>query len=80
VSEIEIQPSTGKSSSAIGLSFLNHLPHTIGRSLEYSTSVEQYHALAHVVRDRVMENWIATIESRRRADRYPYDPDRSSGE
>jgi starch phosphorylase len=63
VSEIKIQPSTGKSSSAIRLSFLNHLTHTIGRPLEYSTSVEQYHALAHVVRDQVMENWIATIES-----------------
>jgi glycogen phosphorylase len=63
VSEIKIKPSAGKSSSAIGLSFLNHLTHTIGRPLEYSTSVEQYHALAHVVRDQVMENWIATIES-----------------
>jgi glycogen phosphorylase len=63
VSEIKTKPSAGKSSSAIGLSFLNHLTHTIGRPLEYSTSVEQYHALAHVVRDQVMENWIATIES-----------------
>ena len=65
MSGIKIEPSTGKSSSAIGLSFLNHLTHAIGRPQEYSTSVKQYHSLAHVVRDQVMENWIATIESYR---------------
>jgi hypothetical protein len=30
VSEIKIQPATGKSSSAIRLSFLNHLTHSSG--------------------------------------------------
>ena len=68
MSEIKIKSSTGKSSSAISQSFLNHRTHTMGRPLEYSTSVERYHAFAHVVRDQVMANWITTIESYKHSD------------
>jgi glycogen phosphorylase len=46
-------------------SFLGHLTHTVGRLLDVSTDTERYHAVAHVVRDQVMDNWIRTIQSYR---------------
>lgn len=49
-------------------SFLNHLTRTVGRLLDVSTDTERYHALAHVVRDRVMDDWIRTIQSYRERD------------
>ncbi len=51
------------SDTSIKTSFLNHLTHTVGRPLEFSTPQEQYRALAHTVRDLVMENWISTCRS-----------------
>jgi starch phosphorylase len=42
--------------------FLNHLTHTVGKTLEFSSNVERYHALAHAVRDYLMEQWIATVQ------------------
>ncbi len=48
--------------------FLDHLTHTVGRPLEFSSAVERYHALAHAVRDHLMEQWIATVERYRRKD------------
>ncbi len=49
-------------------SFLGHLTHTVGRLLDVSSPLEQYHALAHVVRDLVMDDWIRTIQSYRERD------------
>lgn len=48
--------------------FLNHLTHTVGKPLEYSSAIERYHALAHVVRDHLMEEWIASVERYRHRD------------
>ena len=48
--------------------FLSHLTRTVGRLLDVSTDVERYHALAHVVRDLVMDDWIRTIQSYRERD------------
>jgi starch phosphorylase len=56
------------SHASISTSFLNHLTHTVGRPLEFSTPQEQYRALAHVVRDLVMENWITTVQGYKRPD------------
>lgn len=53
---------------AIRSSFLSHLTRTVGRLLDVSTDVERYHALAHVVRDQVMDDWIRTIQSYRERD------------
>ncbi len=56
------------SDASISISFLNHLTHTVGRPLEFSTPQEQYRALAHTVRDLVMENWITTVQGYKRPD------------
>ena len=53
---------------ALCASFLNHLTRTVGRLLDVSTDTEKYHALAHVVRDLVMDDWIRTIQSYRERD------------
>lgn len=53
---------------ALRSSFLHHLTRTVGRLLDVSTDVERYHALAHVVRDQVMDDWIRTIQSYRERD------------
>ncbi|MGI4830645.1 MAG: glycogen/starch/alpha-glucan phosphorylase [Janthinobacterium lividum] len=53
---------------ALRSSFLNHLTRTVGRLLDVSTDTERYHALAHVVRDQVMDDWIHTIQSYRERD------------
>ncbi len=50
---------------ALRASFLSHLTRTVGRLLEFSTDLERYHALAHVVRDQVMDDWIRTLQSYR---------------
>lgn len=36
---------------------------TVGKPVELSTPLNQYHALAHLVRDRVMDDWIDTVET-----------------
>ncbi len=53
---------------ALRASFLSHLTRTVGRLLDVSTDLEQYHALAHVVRDQVMDDWIRTIQCYREED------------
>ena len=53
---------------ALRSSFLNHLTRTVGRLLDFSTDMERYTALAHVVRDQVMDDWIRTIQSYREQD------------
>ena len=53
---------------ALRSSFLSHLTRTVGRLLDVSTDTERYHALAHVVRDLLMDDWIKTIQSYRERD------------
>lgn len=53
----------GKSAEEIAVSVRNHMVHTVGRPLELSTMIEKYHGLAVVVRDRLMDQWLETIES-----------------
>ena len=59
---------SGMTVEALRDSFLGHLTHTVGRLLDVSTDTERYHALAHVVRDLVMDDWIRTIQSYRERD------------
>lgn len=59
---------TNHSPEAFRSSFLNHLTRTVGRLLEVSTEMERYQAIAHVVRDQVMDDWIRTIQSYRERD------------
>jgi glycogen phosphorylase len=47
----------------IAVSFRNHMTHTVGRALESSNLIDKYHALSAAVRDRLMDQWLATIES-----------------
>ncbi len=36
---------------------------TVGKPVEFSTELDRYRAMAHLVRDRVMDDWIETIEN-----------------
>ena len=65
---IASQEAAGTSVESLRSSFLSHLTHTVGRLLDVSTDTERYHALAHVVRDLVMDDWITTIQSYRERD------------
>jgi starch phosphorylase len=56
------------SDKLISTSFLKHLTDTVGRLLEFSTPKEQYRALAHTVRDLVMDSWISTVQGYRKPD------------
>src|ERR1700685_3083517 len=58
----------GTSAEEIAVSIGNHMIHTVGRPLESSTTLEKYHGLAAVVRDRLMDQWLETLESYRRED------------
>lgn len=59
---------TETTADSLRAAFLAHLTHTVGRLLDISTDTEKYHALAHVVRDEVMDDWIRTIQSYRERD------------
>jgi glycogen phosphorylase len=56
---------SGTSPEEIAVSFRNHMIHTVGRPLAQSSTLEKYHGLAAVVRDRLMDQWIETIQSYR---------------
>jgi glycogen phosphorylase len=58
----------GTSAEEIAVSLKNHMVHTVARPLERSTALEKYHGLAAVVRDRLMDQWLETIENYRRND------------
>ncbi|MBE7181060.1 MAG: glycogen/starch/alpha-glucan phosphorylase, partial [Terriglobus roseus] len=36
---------------------------TIGKPVEFSNTLDQYRAMAHLLRDRIMDDWITTVES-----------------
>ena len=52
-----------RSAEGIRLAFLRHMRRTIGKPVEFSNTLDQYRAMAHLVRDRVMDDWITTVES-----------------
>jgi len=58
----------GISVKDLEVSFENHMTHTVGRPLENSSVLDQYHALSNVVRDRMMDDWLETIESYKQHD------------
>jgi starch phosphorylase len=58
----------GTRAEDIAISFRNHLTHSVGRPLESSSGIDQYHALAATVRDRLMDQWLETIESYKQKD------------
>lgn len=54
-----------RSAEGIRAAFLRHMRRTIGKPIESSNSLDKYRAFAHLVRDRVMDDWIETVESYR---------------
>ncbi len=66
--EIASREITETTADSLRASFLGHLTRTVGRLLDVSTDTEKYHALAHVVRDEVMDDWIHTIQTYRERD------------
>ena len=58
----------GESPEEIAVSLRNHMIHTVGRPLERSTTLEKYHGVAAVVRDRLMDQWLETIDTYRQKD------------
>ena len=54
---------TAMSADALAHSFLDNLFFVQGRSLERATINDLYMALAHTVRDRIVERWISTVKN-----------------
>ncbi len=54
---------TALSVEALAQSFLDNLFFVLGRSLERATVNDLYMALAHTVRDRLVERWISTTKN-----------------
>jgi starch phosphorylase len=59
---------TDLSVQALARSFLDNLFFVQGRSLEWATVNDLYMALAHTVRDRLVERWISTVKNYRAQD------------
>jgi len=59
---------TAFNTEALVQSFLDNLFFVQGRSVERSTANDLYMALAHTVRDRILERWIATVKNYRAQD------------
>jgi len=58
----------GTSAEEIAVSFRNHMTHSVGRPLESSSMIDKYHALSAAVRDRLMDQWLETIQTYRQKD------------
>ncbi len=58
-----IDRKTGMTADALAHSFLDNLFFVQGRSLERATVNDLYMALAHTVRDRLVERWISTVKN-----------------
>ncbi len=52
-----------RSAEGIRAAFLRHMRRTIGKPVEFSKLMDQYRSFAHLTRDRVMDDWIETVES-----------------
>jgi starch phosphorylase len=53
----------GKDNGKITREFLRHLYYTQGRVLEMATPTDLYMALAHAVRNQLLERWLHTVEN-----------------
>jgi len=62
-SESQENQRTALSPQAITQSFLDNLLFVQGRSVERATVNDLYLALAHTVRDRIVERWISTLKN-----------------
>ena len=58
----------GTTAEEIAVSFRNHMTHSVGRPLESSSLIDKYHALSAAVRDRLMDQWLKTIETYKQED------------
>ena len=58
----------GTTAEEIAVSFRNHMTHSVGRPLESSSLIDKYHAASVAVRDRLMDQWLETIETYRQKD------------
>ncbi len=58
----------GTTAEEIAVSFRNHMTHSVGMPLESSSLIDKYHALSAAVRDRLMDQWLETIETYRQKD------------
>jgi starch phosphorylase len=58
----------GTTAEEIAVSFRNHMTHSVGRPLESSSLIDKYHALSVTVRDRLMDQWLETIETYKQND------------
>jgi glycogen phosphorylase len=58
----------GTTTEEIAVSFRNHMTHSVGRPLDSSSLIDKYHALSAAVRDRLMDQWLETIETYRQKD------------
>jgi glycogen phosphorylase len=58
----------GTTAKEIAVSFRNHMTHSVGKPLESSSLIDKYHALSVAVRDRLMDQWLETIETYRQKD------------
>jgi starch phosphorylase len=56
-------PKTAMTADALAKSFLKNLVFVQGRSMERATGNDRYMALAHAVRDRLVERWISTVKN-----------------
>src|SRR6202046_44222 len=53
----------GTTAEEIAVSFRNHMTQSVGRPLESSNLIDKYNALSTTVRDRLMDQWLETIET-----------------
>jgi glycogen phosphorylase len=58
----------GTTAEELAVSFRNHMTQSVGRPLESSNLVDKYHALSTTVLDRLMDQWLETIENYKRGD------------
>jgi starch phosphorylase len=61
--DFPLKMSEGKDMPKLGREFLRHLFYTQGRTLERATPNDLYMALAHTVRDQLLDRWLHTVET-----------------
>ncbi len=57
-----------RSAEGVRSAFLRHMRRTLGKPIELASELDRYRAMAHVVRDRVMDDWIETVEHYKQQD------------
>lgn len=64
--QLDDNTTPGTRHGGFGRDFLRHLYYMQGRALEIATPNDLYIALAHTVRDRLLERWLHTVENIRK--------------